>query len=220
MTKDQGQTPHERRFIWDTRASVGLKAREASKGIAAGSDPAHQLICGYGAVFYKASDPGTEYELYPGLIERIDPHAFDRAIREDDVRGLFNHDPSQILGRSKSGTMKLSVDGVGLYYEIDPPATQIAKTVTIALERKDVSGSSFMFDIKAEEYLREGDRVIRTIKEAILYDVGPVTFPAYTAATSAVSARALEQFQKLTGKPAGRCLDLARRQLQLLQLRS
>lgn len=218
MTKPIDQL--ERRFLPMPRAMVLTQARAASTGVAAGSDPAHPLICGYGAVFYKASDPGTEFEIYPGYFERIDPHAFDRAIRDDDVRGLFNHNPSAVLGRNKAGTMTLKVDDIGLYYEIDPPATNTAKEVTVALQRGDVTGSSFMFDITVEEYAKDGDRVIRTIRQAVLYDVGPVTFPAYAAATSGVSARSLDEFKRrsgLIGKPPGRSFDLAKRQLQVVQ---
>ncbi|MES2789969.1 MAG: HK97 family phage prohead protease [Planctomycetota bacterium] len=213
----------DRRFLPNALATVATKARDASGGIATGSDPAHPLICGYAAVFYNPNDAGTEFELYPGFVERIDPHAFDRAVRDDDVRGLFNHDPSQILGRNKSGTMTLRVDSKGLYYEIDPPATTDAKRVTVALERQDVTGSSFMFDIEVDEYVRDGDRVIRTIKQAILYDVGPVTFPAYTAATSTLSQRSLDGFKAVAAKVAdpikqGRDFNLAKRQLQLLNI--
>src|ERR1700728_2523684 len=79
-------------------------------------------ICGYGAVFYDGT-PDTEYPMWPGAVERIMPGAFDRALREDDVRGLFNHDPNLLLGRTASGTMRLRVDDVGLWYSIDPAMT-------------------------------------------------------------------------------------------------
>src|SRR6185369_858880 len=74
-------------------------------------------ITGYGVVFYNAADAGTEYDC-GSFKERVDPRACDRAIRErHDARGLFNHDPSNLLGRVGSGTMRLSVDSIGLKYE-------------------------------------------------------------------------------------------------------
>ena len=100
-------------------------------------------IVGYAAVFYRYDDPGTQYELYSGHVERIQPGAFKRAIEEaDDVRGLFNHEPSQILGRTKSGTMRLSEDETGLRYEIDVPDTQVGRDVVTSIDRGDVTGSS------------------------------------------------------------------------------
>jgi HK97 family phage prohead protease len=67
----------------------------------------------YGAVFFDPDDSGTEYEMYDDVFERIMPGAFDKALREDDVRGTFNHDSSCLLGRTASGTMRLSVDRRG-----------------------------------------------------------------------------------------------------------
>ena len=75
-------------------------------------------ITGYAAVFYDGT-PNTEYELCDGLRERIMPGAFDRAMSEGhDVRGLFNHDANMLLGRTTSGTCRLSVDSRGLKYDI------------------------------------------------------------------------------------------------------
>ena len=146
-------------------------------------------IRGYGAVFYRAGDPGTEYQLLSDLYERIAPGAFDRAIREDDVRSFFNHDANIVLGRNRAGTLKLSVDERGLIFEATPPDTQLVRDQVLApLSRGDVSGASFMFDVLRQTWTEEqrGDRLveIRTIEEVALHEVGPVVFPAYEAATS------------------------------------
>ena len=66
-----------------------------------------------------------------GFRERIKPGAFTDSLANDDIRALFNHDPNWLLGRSSAGTLRLSLDSVGLRYEIDPPETQQGKTVTI-----------------------------------------------------------------------------------------
>jgi HK97 family phage prohead protease len=167
---------HERRTV-----SGDVELREAPGG---GS----MRIVGYAAKFYREADPGTQYELWRGAVERIMPGAFDEAVAGDDVRALFNHDSSQILGRTKSGTLKLSVDDVGLRYEVEPADTSVYRDVQTFLQRGDVDGSSFQFSIPAdgERWSRQGSLEIREITKVKLFDVGPVTFPAYSAATSGV----------------------------------
>ncbi|MCZ2341467.1 MAG: HK97 family phage prohead protease [Bacteroidales bacterium] len=143
------------------------------------------VITGYAAVYFDPANPGTEFELYPKCFERIRPGAFDRAIREDDIRALFNHDPSSPLGRNRSGTLRLSSDSRGLRYEIETPDTILGRDLLTMLRRGDISGSSFAFDVVKEQYRDEpGGIVIRELIELRLFDVGPVTFPAYVAATS------------------------------------
>ncbi|HEY1603860.1 MAG TPA: HK97 family phage prohead protease [Pirellulales bacterium] len=146
-----------------------------------------QKIRGYGSVFYDGT-PETEYQLWDNYCERIMPGCFDRALREDDCRGLFNHDPSLILGRTAAGTMRLSVDARGLAYEIDPAETTIAQDCLQHLARQDVTGSSFSFTVDDEDLRRETrdgqDMWICEVRSVHLYDVGPVTFPAYTATTA------------------------------------
>jgi HK97 family phage prohead protease len=153
-------------------------------------------ISGYGAVFYDGT-PGTEYRLREDMVERLLPGAFDRAIREDDVRGLFNHDPNNVLGRSQAGTMKLAADGTGLRYEIVPGETTIGRDVREHLKRGDVTGSSFSFELEknGQEFRKENGLIIREIKSVRLFDVGPVTFPAYTGTTAEARA-AYEKFEQ------------------------
>jgi HK97 family phage prohead protease len=148
-----------------------------------------KVIAGYASVFYRADDPGTEYWLWPGeIVERINPGAFDRAVREDDVRALFNHDPSRILGRNKAGTLSLSVDAVGLRYEIDPPDS--AGDVVEAIRRGDITGSSFGFlpgVTTFREEKQDGKPVTIIERAAVsLLDVSPVTYPAYESASVGV----------------------------------
>jgi HK97 family phage prohead protease len=147
-----------------------------------------RAIVGYAAVFYRAGDPGSQYELYSDLWERIMPGAFDRALREDDVRGLFNHDPNQLLGRNKAGTLTLSVDATGLRYEIPCDSDSgLHKDVARMLERGDLSGSSFSFSLGEQGnvvWREEGGITIREIHGVRLWDVGPVTFPAYEATSA------------------------------------
>lgn len=154
-------------------------------------DDGPSTITGYGAVFYREGDEGTEFRLWADIVERIRPGAFDRAIREDDVRSFFNHDPNWVLGRNRAGTLRLSVDQVGLRYEIDAPDTQAVRDHVISpIERGDLDGSSFMFIPRRVtwEEVSDGEQalVIRWIEEVELWEVGPVVFPAYESTTSGV----------------------------------
>ena len=134
-------------------------------------------------------DPGTEYELFPGLVERIDSAAFDSAIQADDVRALVNHDPNQLIGRSAAGTLRLSVDNTGLRYEIDLPDTSAGRDVRESVSRGDLDGSSFSFVPERIETEQDGERQVRRVMSVRLMDVGPVAFPAYEGST--VAARAI-----------------------------
>jgi uncharacterized protein len=163
------------------------------------ADGQKPVISGYAAVFWDPNDVGSEYSLYSDIVERIRPGAFDRAVREDDVRGLYNHEECEVLGRTKSGTLRLSVDLKGLRYEIDPPDTETGNDVVTLLERGDIDGSSFQFEatrVTWEEFKANPDaptKYVRWIEEVKLYDVGPVTFPAYTSATSGVRSKESEE---------------------------
>lgn len=126
-----------------------------------------------------------------GFVERIKPGAFKKTLKEADVRALFNHDPHLVLGRSTSGTLRLAEDSEGLAYEIDLPDTTTGRDVATLLERGDISGSSFGFRAIDDAWDETDDGFPRrTLKEVALRDVGPVTFPAYVDASSAIRSLA------------------------------
>lgn len=163
-------------------------------------DDGTATISGYAAVYHRAEDPGTQYQLMDSYYERIKPGAFDRALAESqDVRALFNHDPNHVLGRTASGTCRLSCDSVGLRYEVDLPNTQVARDLAESVSRGDVSGSSFAFSVNKEgqdiERAKDG-MTYRNIVDADLYDVSVVTYPAYESATSGI--RSAENVQEAT----------------------
>lgn len=159
-------------------------------------EDAPRMIVGYAAVFYRADDPGTEYRLWSDTVERIMDGAFDGALKDKDlVRGLTNHDPCWLLGRSDQGTVRLAVDKIGLRYEIDPPDTQAGRDTVALLERGDLDGSSFGFRVSGSkrgktawiEEARDGRTLyVREIRDLELVDVGPVTFPAYESTAAGV----------------------------------
>lgn len=153
-------------------------------------------IVGYGAVFNTRSAL-----LFGTFQEEIAPGAFDD-VMNDDVRALFNHDPNFVLGRTRSGTLQLSLDSRGLAYTITPPDTQTVRDMVLApLARGDVTGSSFRFRVAddGDEWRREGEIVVRTIHRfSSLMDVSPVTYPAYDDAHAA--QRSLDAWQQAEGR--------------------
>jgi HK97 family phage prohead protease len=148
-------------------------------------DDKSPVITGYAAVFNKPAQIMTRFQ------EVIRPGAFDRALKEkQDVRALFNHDDNQVLGRSKSGTLRMSVDSKGLKYEIDPPDTQLGRDLVTSIRRGDIDGSSFAFIVRGQKWnetTKDGvTTYLREITDCDLMDVSPVTYPAYEQTSVAV----------------------------------
>jgi len=186
------------------------------------------VIVGYAAVFNKLSE-----EIW-GFREQIARGAFDDVL-EDDVRALFNHDPNYVLGRSQvSQTLTLEQDDKGLRMEVEPPSGGWVDSLLQSIERKDITGQSFSFIVSKDswEYDRDQDLVTRTIlKLGRLYDVGPVTFPAYPDTDVAVRSGGISWASIVRVDPELRTkaaeiraaaavspLALQRRRLQLAEL--
>lgn len=165
----------ERRRLGDA-----VEARAAESG-------AGRTIVGYAAVFNSTTDIGF-------FRERIAPGAFSAAIARDDVRALVNHSDSRVLGRNKSGTLRLFEDERGLRYEIDAPDTQEARDLLVLMDRGDINQSSFAFVATSETWDETADKPLRTVNEVRLYDVSVVTYPAYddTEATAEPARRSLQ----------------------------
>lgn len=145
-------------------------------------------ITGYAAVFNSLS------EDLGGFKEKIDPGAFAETINADDIRALKNHNSDYVLGRNKSGTLALSEDQRGLKIDIQPPDAQWAKDLMVSIDRGDIDQMSFGF--RTLEHRWEGDypEEIRTLIKVQLFDVSPVTFPAYP--DTEVGLRSLEAYRK------------------------
>lgn len=161
-----------------------------------GSDGEPTKIIGYAAKF------NTRSNNLGGFVEVIAPGAFDDVLT-DDVRGLFNHDRNMILGRTKSGTLTLAVDDIGLRYEISAPDNQTVRDLVLApIARGDVDQSSFAFHLPSDGYRWDEDDqgvYVRTITRlSRLIDVSPVTYPAYN--DTEASARTLDEAKQILGK--------------------
>ncbi len=147
----------------------------------AGDEGAMMRLLGYAARFNSYSqDLG-------GFKERILPGAFTTCLAErQDVRFLQNHDPNFVMGRTRSGTLRLREDSEGLYFEVILPDTQQARDLYKTIKRGDMDQCSFAFTVDeggdswAEDVDENGVRFIaRTVKNVNLFDVSAVTYPAY-----------------------------------------
>jgi len=144
-----------------------VEARAAAEG--------PRRLTGYAALY------DTETVIGGLFREVIAPGAFRSALqRGDDVRALFNHDPNVLLGRASNGTLRLAEDGVGLRYEVDLPDTQAGRDLWTLVERGDITQSSFAFAVDDEVWERGDALGLRVVKDVRLFDVSPVTYPAYS----------------------------------------
>ncbi len=146
-------------------------------------------ITGYAAVFNKWSEDLGFFK------EKIQEGAFKRTIDADDVRALINHDPNLIIGRTKNKTLKLWEDDKGLGYDVQLPDTSYANDLRESIKRKDITQNSFGFQAVQDEWSKDGAK--RTLTEVKLFDVSPVTFPAYKQTSVALRKQTGMEFQEL-----------------------
>lgn len=124
-----------------------------------------------------------------GFWEEVAASAFDRAIEEDDVRFLVDHDPGKVLARNTAGTLRLTKDKRGLVADADMADVSYARDLAVLLERGDVSQMSFGFVPRVEEWatLDSGEEVRRLV-DVELFDVSAVAYPAYEGTDAAMRA--------------------------------
>jgi uncharacterized protein len=149
-------------------------------------------IQGYAAVFNSETDLGF-------CTEAIAKGAFTESLsRDDDVRALFNHDSNYVLARTKAKTLTLNEDNHGLFSVINLPDTQFARDLAVSIDRGDISQMSFGFYIESEEMIRqEGAKTKFIITKARLFDVSPVTFPAYEDTEVEVARQLRSRLERL-----------------------
>lgn len=163
-----------------------IEKRSSTTGVEAQEAEGTRTLVGYAAVFERLANIGGWFQ------EQIAPGAFTDAIK-GDVRALVNHDAGRVIGRTKSGTLRLSEDGVGLRVEIDVPDTTDGNDIWELVERQDVSGMSFGFIVTKELWDETGDVPVRTIQALELMEVSAVAWPAYDDTT--IGVRSLEEWR-------------------------
>lgn len=144
---------------------------------------------GYAAVF------NSQIDLWGEWKEQIATGAFTDAIKNDDVRALFNHDPNYVLARNKANTLTLSEDAHGLHFDLIAPDTQWVRDLHKSTARGDISQCSFAFVVLDEEWNKETH--VRTIRKVQLFDVSIVTYPAYPD----TDAHARDMIRAMNEKP-------------------
>lgn len=207
----------------------GVEVRSVAAELRAeAQEGAAPKLVGYAAVFGKRSvDMG-------GFREMIEQGFFDLAVH-DDVRALWNHESAFVLGRTRSGTLEVGEDETGLRMSCMPPDTQWARDALETVRRGDVDQMSFGFSVRpgGEEWRQEADgswlRILKAGGCDRLYEVSPVTFPAYTSTTlevrsrlDALRAQAAAASDQIGEQEAGQVrtrarATLARRRLDILE---
>lgn len=139
-----------------------------------GTEAEPLVISGYASVFNSKTNIGNFFE------EVIAPGAFARSLSENgDIRALFNHDWNNVLGRTKSGTLRLEEDERGLKFEVELPNTTIARDLAESMRRGDINQCSFGFFPTEETWDYNSEPAVRTINEVELFEISVVSIPAY-----------------------------------------
>lgn len=154
------------------------------------SGDAGRKIGGYAAVFNTETDIGGYFR------EKIAPGAFAGTLNAD-VRALIDHDTGRVIGRTTAGTLTLREDTNGLAVEIDLPDTTDGRDLATLIERGDISGMSFGFEVTKQTWDETGDVPLRTIEAVNLFEVSVVAFPAYD--DTSIAMRSLESSRKDRG---------------------
>jgi HK97 family phage prohead protease len=150
--------------------------------------PDGMTLTGYAARFNEPSEPLP-------FIERIAPGAFKRSLRaKNDIKLLWNHSSSDVLGSTRAGTLRLAEDEMGLRVEADLPDTQAGRDAKVLIQRGDVTGFSFGFTVPPNGDTWNADGTERTLKSVRLLEVSTgVAFPAYPTTNGTAQVRSLEE---------------------------
>lgn len=163
-----------------------IEKRGGTLGVETRAADEKRTLVGYAAVFNSEADIGGWWT------ERIAPGAFSETI-SGDIRALVDHDMGRVIGRTRSGTLRLSEDDKGLRCEIDIPNTTDGNDLWELVERGDLSGMSFGFHVTKQEWDETVDPPARTIQVVQLIEVSAVAWPAYDDTT--IGKRALQEWR-------------------------
>lgn len=137
-------------------------------------------------------------------VEQIASGAFSESLKTRDVVGLWSHDTAQVLGNTKSGTLRITDTEKELRFELDIPNTTVGNDAWELIQRGDIDGVSFGMVVTKDKWSteeRDGKKIYkRTVLSAELYEISPVAFPAYPS--NEVSARSLDEFKQAEKRAA------------------
>ncbi|EMH2395630.1 HK97 family phage prohead protease [Proteus mirabilis] len=148
--------------------------------------------------------------LWDEFTEQFAPDAFKASLQSGhDVRALYEHDHTNLLGRTTSGTLQLSEDTTGLRFELTPPDTQLGRDVLTLVERGDISGMSFGFRTIKDQWDIGQEPYVRTVLEAELHEITITSLPAYPDSGVEIAKRSLTLSKPQAVKDFDRWLQLA-----------
>ena len=154
-------------------------------------------VSGLGLVYER------ETELFPGFLEVIRKDAFKESIERDrdrPIKSYFNHDPSSVLATTASEPPLLVENrDEGIFYEAEIPDTTYGDDLKENLKRKNVQGSSFKFAVDDENTWEDEEGIVhREILQGEIYELGPVTDPAYLQAEAGLRSaeKTLEEYRQ------------------------
>lgn len=168
------------------------------------ADMENRSITGYGIVFNSDSMPMPFWDDRTGKIYEVVEQITPDSLKGSDMRDVisaFNHDFNMVMGRTTSGTMKITTDKRGVKYQVNAPKTSYADNVLELLRRGDVRGSSFVFTMdwdEGYEMNQRDDGTIVAIPKKIkrVYEMGVVVNPAYPETTAENRSNMLEKAVK------------------------
>ena len=172
------------------RVSKGIEQRVAVQDLEIRQEGDGMTLRGYAAVFNSPSEPLP-------FIETIQPGAFRDSLKSrNDVKLLWNHDTSTVLGSTRAGTLRLMEDERGLMVEADLPDTQAGRDAATLIKRGDVTAFSFGFRIPSggDEWANANERLLKRVN---VHEVSVgVAFPAYTATDGTANVRSMNELSE------------------------
>jgi HK97 family phage prohead protease len=172
----------------ESESMAKIEQRISTAGFEVREDAEGMTFEGYAAIFDSPSEPLP-------FIERIKRGAFNRSLTKarNDIKLLWNHDTSAVLGSTRAGTLKLVEDNRGLKVTATLPNTTLGRDAAVLLKRGDVDSMSFGFSVPSggDDWNEDGSE--RVLKSVRLHEVSIVAFPAYTSTAGTTSVRGLDK---------------------------
>ena len=174
------------------------------------TDEENQKLVGYAVKWNSPSQV-----LYCDFVESFAPKAFSESLASgEDVRALFEHDYTKLLGRTSAGTLKLEEDSIGLRFELTPPDTTLGRDLLVSVERGDISGMSFGFWAKEETWNFDVEPCQRTVAKAELFEITVTSIPAYPESSVEIAKRSMATAK---GKTQGKSTALLKQWLDVAE---
>lgn len=189
-----------------------LEARAADP-----AGPAIGVLSGYAIVFGARSMPMTlAGDSTTQFVEVVMPGALDKTLADStyDVLALYGHDFNKPLGRRSEGTLKLTVDSIGLRATLALPDTTSGRDCWVEVGRRDIKGMSFGFQVAGGDTWTktEDGLLLRELHEISLYEVSATSWPCYAATSLTRASYALALTRR-------RAIKSAREQLAAIDAR-